>query len=824
MSSLQVPILKINEVEENQPIVFSNTIKTAFLIPSTTGEGNIPFLINKMENLVDNIPLTTLNEKYWWQAWNYLQYNNDGAYIIRPVKLTDVNYYNSFNGSTITTSYQSDLYNSDVAQGLLYDNNLLGASESLRVYNKYVNNNDNIAVLICEDENNWTNSISDESIGVVRDVERYDYNDLNENLNNTYLVTTQKITSNYSKFKTDAGTPENYINFDENLSHIEVGQYLTGLTIFTTEVLVVDDITNNIYREVFISAVDTGTKTLTLAGYHGYLRANEYITMLDYSTEPLKIVTVTPSADGTTTDIVLDAIQVDSRNITTTDIAVIESETTTIYTETDIETELFVIVRWLYGDWNAFINTDIVDGTILTYDFDTDTWEEDTLTYEKNYYIYNLDKVYYFNAFNDISISTLTAEYLDSTLAILNLYSSDFYNIDGTIKSFYEIFLTNPVWEDDEYGMLVLVKNITTGLFELGERYILDYTQGSDNLVFNNSKNIYLKSNVSYGSKASTNGKSINDCIIADTAVDNDYDDIERYIYSDLYNSIYSIEDSNIYNIEYLCGFRYKDDNDLYSFNLSSILADSREDILCIQSLWNENDYIGKLASTIKQNLLNTFGINGSPPKQFTKNSTYTAIFGNMKLQYDIYNKKNIWVPISGDVAGIFVENSVTDISAVGMNLPIKNAIRLLFNLSSEADRKILNLNGINSIVYNNLKQPVIFDSITSTKNLYMITRELHKRRWSNKIKIWFKDNFFSQLLKILSNTSVSLFRDKLKSYCTTLNELGVIQKNFVINIYTEDSTTVVIDLQITFNDIIRKIIFNIRLQGSEIKISELER
>lgn len=828
--SLQIPTIKINEIISEPQITITNNIKTAMMIPLSTGEGNKPFVINTTSDLVNNVQLDEYNYKYWWQAWNYLQYNVAGCYIVRPLKLDDVNNYISLYNSTIVTNTgnQLNLYNSDVAQSLLYSEDFLGSNEKVRIYNKFVSNNDDIAIAICDNSDDWYNSsVSNENINIIRDINRFDY-DNNLQLNTIYQVITKKLSNNVKKYET--ADNKSYLVFSDNLTFIKSGQYLRGLNTAQSvnEWFLVNDVTNNIYRQVNIENVNVGLKQITLNGYHGYLNNGDVVTVHGFSSDIFTITNITVT--DTTTVLTLNKITVTSplqSNIMVNNTLVIQSNTTVIYTETNLSTTTtttYDIVKFLDNDWNIFLkDANIADNSFLQYN--NGVWQSTTITNDKNYYVYNQQAVYHYLS-NIFQKTSLVANTIDNNIANEIVYTNDMYRVNNTIISFNDLFLTVPNFEKQEIGIAVFKKDKNNNnLYTPVERYIVDFSNNSENLIYNSSKYIYYKTNkiISSNIKCNTIGKSIKSTTIINTTLNKQYQDISRYNYNELKESLYSLYDTNIYNIEYLLGFRYNVDNSLYSFDLASSFSEERGDILTIHSLYNEQDYIGKNNNTILNNLINTFGINGNNPKQFYKHGSYSAIFGNMKLQYDIYNNKNIWIPVSGDIAGIFVENSDVDISAVGYDLPIRNAIRLLFNLNDDVSRKTLNNNGINSIIYNNLKQPVIFESITCTKDLYSIVRELHKRKWSNKIKVWFKDNFFSLLLKIANNNNVSRLNDSLNSYCGTLSNFGVIKNNYNVNIINNGSN-IIVNLTITFNDIIRELVFNIKLSGGQLSITESEK
>jgi len=84
------------------------------------------------------------------------------------------------------------------------------------------------------------------------------------------------------------------------------------------------------------------------------------------------------------------------------------------------------------------------------------------------------------------------------------------------------------------------------------------------------------------------------------------------------------------------------------------------------------------------------------------KPTSYAALYGNWKYQYDRYNDKYRWLPLSGDIAGIFASNDATRelwFAPAGLTRgQIKNCIKLAFN-PDKGVRDILYKNNINPVV-----------------------------------------------------------------------------------------------------------------------------
>ena len=116
-------------------------------------------------------------------------------------------------------------------------------------------------------------------------------------------------------------------------------------------------------------------------------------------------------------------------------------------------------------------------------------------------------------------------------------------------------------------------------------------------------------------------------------------------------------------------------------------------------------------------------------------NSSYAVMDSGFKYQYDRYNDKYRWVPLSGDVAGLCARTDYTAdpwFSPGGFNRgQIKNVVKLGFN-PSQSDRDVLYAAGVNPVVsfpgqgvvlYGDktlLKKPSAFDRI-NVRRLFIV-------------------------------------------------------------------------------------------------------
>ncbi len=98
--------------------------------------------------------------------------------------------------------------------------------------------------------------------------------------------------------------------------------------------------------------------------------------------------------------------------------------------------------------------------------------------------------------------------------------------------------------------------------------------------------------------------------------------------------------------------------------------------------------------------------------------STYGAIYGNYKYQYDSYNDKFRWVPVSGDVAGIFsASDAAREVWFAPAGLTrgqMKNVRKFAFN-PDKATRDIMHKNNVNIVTSFPGDGPVVYSQKTLT-------------------------------------------------------------------------------------------------------------
>lgn len=98
------------------------------------------------------------------------------------------------------------------------------------------------------------------------------------------------------------------------------------------------------------------------------------------------------------------------------------------------------------------------------------------------------------------------------------------------------------------------------------------------------------------------------------------------------------------------------------------------------------------------------------------RSTSYGALYGNWKYQYDRYNDKFRWIPMSGDIAGIYARNDLQRevwFAPAGLNRgQVKNVQKFGFN-PDKASRDLMHKNNVNIVTAFPGDGPVVFSQKT---------------------------------------------------------------------------------------------------------------
>ncbi len=142
--------------------------KTGMLLPATKGYGNVPINIRSESELLETFGYPTeYNYKDWFNAAGYLNYSSE-LYVIRPVNTTWTNagiaISNPSSTLAINSSDRGSLYNEDKAESTI--DNADGewtANYLIEFFNKTVTTDNDIAVSVCSNEDDWDSPIFTET-------------------------------------------------------------------------------------------------------------------------------------------------------------------------------------------------------------------------------------------------------------------------------------------------------------------------------------------------------------------------------------------------------------------------------------------------------------------------------------------------------------------------------------------------------------------------------------------------------------------------------------------------------------------------------------
>lgn len=127
------------------------------------------------------------------------------------------------------------------------------------------------------------------------------------------------------------------------------------------------------------------------------------------------------------------------------------------------------------------------------------------------------------------------------------------------------------------------------------------------------------------------------------------------------------------------------------------------------------------ILSAFRDDVINNAGNEATDVTTYTtttlnRSSSYAALYGNWKYQYDRYNDKYRWLPVSGDVAGIYARSDLQRevwFAPAGLNRgQVKNVIKFGYN-PDKATRDILHKNRVNIVTSFPGDGPVVFSQLT---------------------------------------------------------------------------------------------------------------
>jgi hypothetical protein len=310
-----------------------------------------------------------------------------------------------------------------------------------------------------------------------------------------------------------------------------------------------------------------------------------------------------------------------------------------------------------------------------------------------------------------------------------SIFSSDLVNSDNTLPNFSSFFEYEPNWSAGEFGLIVFQKdnNDQYDVFE-DEIYILSKKESGrsadtggnifvDQYLFNSS-------NAIYGTYNATAAPTINSALSRFTEITGtittdentkpmwlypakkDYDtdtsafiswihDPAGYTQADVINAFNLFSDPESFDINILVAHQL-------DMNYASTIAETRKDCVAIVAPYAYTSIVGKTPTEATAYMVANFGSTVTSPATFNTFGTYSAVYSNMKYQYDKFNDVNRWIGIGGDIAGLAAQTDANRDpwwAIAGLERgKIKNAIKPAYN-PSKANRDELYVNALNPVI-----------------------------------------------------------------------------------------------------------------------------
>ncbi len=287
-------------------------------------------------------------------------------------------------------------------------------------------------------------------------------------------------------------------------------------------------------------------------------------------------------------------------------------------------------------------------------------------------------------------------------------------DISNAFSSYFEF---SPEWNNDEFFVIVFKYSGTE--WEMLEKHMCSYSETARHPVTNraiygevwlrnNSKYVYCKvaSTSSTAADVNTTFGELpifrhvddttiypNDAVVFPATT---YDGA-GYAQGDIDDAFEMFDDPDSFDINILVGHEK-------SMSKASTVAASRKDCMAIIYPYEATELVGKSAADATTYIASNFGTvdSSGTTAVWTDWNTYSAVYGNMKYQYDKYNDMNRWVTVGGDVAGLYAETDRLHdpwwAPAGILRGKMKNTIKVAFN-PTKANRDTLYFNAVNPIM-----------------------------------------------------------------------------------------------------------------------------
>lgn len=224
-------------------------------------------------------------------------------------------------------------------------------------------------------------------------------------------------------------------------------------------------------------------------------------------------------------------------------------------------------------------------------------------------------------------------------------------------------------------------------------------------------------------------------------------------------------------------------------------IADERQDCLAFISP-PKGTLVNVPLQRAVDNLIDWRGATGAfDTNNMNVSTTYAAIDGNYKYQYDKYNDVNRWVPLAADMAGLCARTDDVSqpwMSPAGYNRgQILNVIKLAIE-PRQSHRDRMYQDGINPVVgFAGGDGFVLFGDKTATK-VPSPMDHINVRRLMNMLKKNIGDASKYKLFELNDNFTRSSFRMETSQYLAGIKALGGIYEGRVVCDTTNNTPSVI--------------------------------
>ena len=728
------PSVSVTEYDLSLGIANLPSAKTGMVLCADTGPCNKITAITNEADLVKKFGKpTTTNYKDWFNAWNFLQYASS-LYIVRPTAIaTTSNAGTKITNTTAAATELTNMYNSTVAELTLQTASNF-TTDTLYFYNKNVTSTQAIALAVCSSQARFVDKIANEFNGKltvdastwanVNNVGGFTANTATSTVNLSTgfgLKPRSKFVANGKIFTVQSATTSS-INLSSAIYPSDAATYRGTVKVSTTALISATTIPLdlNLGTNFVLGSV------LFLGGILWYVSSST--TQSDRVSIVLSKVT---GSFGTQTAITAGPLDINTVLFSNTLLSSLTLASVIYgagpYSVPAGTSVLFysAIQNYKVGDTFSFTGAGPYTSLVAEAAGNESTSAADTYTIlaiDTTLSQITLDKGLLYTYNN----AALTLNNVVTTTPILvgyNLYSEiydDSVVIKTTAGPYTEAGVTvssiiveslpkfsnyseyAPTWSNGEF-LTIIFEKTSLGKYAFVEKQLASYKDTArdiqnrnihaDDIFFNSSNYLYCKIGAAVSLVETGTGsivKLVNNTNSVYPAVG------APYLVGDIQTAFNHFADAESFDVNILIAHSM-------DINFASTIAETRKDCIAIVAPYDQTVLVGKTPTDATTNLTAKYGSqNPIATDGFNAFGTYSAVYGNMKYQYDKFNDINRWMCAAGDVAGLYAyTDNVRDpwYAPAGLERgKVKNAIKIAFNANKQ-NRDELYVNSINPII-----------------------------------------------------------------------------------------------------------------------------